>query len=33
MFADLIIETDEIDPGEIVQLIIAVLEKKFKELS
>ena len=28
-FADLIIDTDDIDPGEIVQLIITVLEKKY----
>jgi CMP/dCMP kinase len=32
-FADLIIDTDEIDPGEIVQLIIAELEKRFREPS
>jgi cytidylate kinase len=32
-FADLIIDTDDIDPGEIVQLIITVLEKKFPEPS
>ena len=32
-FADLIIDTDEIDPGEIVQLIIAELERRFREPS
>jgi cytidylate kinase len=29
-FADLIIDTDEIDPGEITRLIIAELDKKFQ---